>query len=137
MRFLKFALFILVLYSLSGCSGMKEITRGFCGTSTKVLEDTRKDAVVRDFNADFETIRINIKSALKENKSYIYRENTSVNLIAVYISEQDTTPVGIFLTALDIDNTRVEISSPSTYGKEVIAKIIFNSLKGISDGKKE
>ena len=126
-----------VLFILSGCCNLKEAVRGFAGLSTKVLEDTRKDAVAKDFNASFDEARSTIKNALKENHSYIYREDSTCNLIAVYVSESDTTPVGIFLTSLDKDNTKVEISSPSTYGKEVIAKVVFNALKGIHDAKKQ
>ncbi|MBN2830781.1 MAG: hypothetical protein JXL82_00665 [Candidatus Omnitrophica bacterium] len=137
MEGIKLFLFCLILCSLTGCSGISEVVRGVAGVSTKVLEDKRKDAVVGDFSSDFDTARSKIKAALKENGSYIYREDLSSNLIAVYVSEKDTTPVGIFLTALDIDNTRVEVSSPSTYGKEVIAKVIFNALRGIPNAKKQ
>ncbi len=131
------ALLFLVLFALHGCCGLSEGVRGFAGLSTKVLEDTRKDAITKDFNIGFDISRSRIKSALKDNKSYIYREDPSCNLIAVYVSESDTTPVGVFLTSLDKDNTRVEISSPSTYGKEAIAKVIFDALKGIPDEKKQ
>jgi hypothetical protein len=137
MKAVKLFLLFLIFFSLNGCSGLGEAVRGFWGVSTKVLEDTRKDAITSDFNFDFDTARSKIKSALKENGSHIYREDLSSNLIAVYVTEKDTTPVGIFLTALDVDNTRVEISSPSTYGKEVIAKVIFSALKGTPDAKKQ
>jgi len=134
-------LMTVVLFSvflfLSGCCGFSEAIRGFAGVSTKILEDTRKDAVTKDFNIDLDSTRSIIKAALKDGKSYIYREDHSCNLIAVYVSQTDTTPVGIFLTVLDKDNTRVEVSSPSTYGKEVISKIIFNALKGSPDVKKQ
>ncbi|MDD3088053.1 MAG: hypothetical protein PHP89_05775 [Candidatus Omnitrophica bacterium] len=137
MKTIKLFLFFLILFLLSGCCGPQEAVRGFLGKSTKVLEDKRKDAIARDFNLDFDAARGRIKAALKKEGSHIYREDLSLNLIAVYISETDTTPVGIFLTALDIDNTRVEISSPSIYGKEVIAKNIFQALKGTLDEKKQ
>lgn len=132
-----FSILFAVLFILNGCSGLKEAVRGFAGLSTKVLEDTRKDAITKDFNTSFDTARITIKTALKDNHSYIYREDSSCNLIAVYASESDTTPVGVFLTSLDKDNTKVEISSPSTYGKEAIAKVVFDALKGINDAKKQ
>ncbi|MFA5310711.1 MAG: hypothetical protein WC355_00100 [Candidatus Omnitrophota bacterium] len=137
MKTAKLFLFFLIFCFLSGCCGPKEAVRGFLGKSTKVLEDKRKEAMARDFNLDFDTARGKIKAALEKEGSYVYREDLSLNLIAVYVSETDTTPVGIFLTALDIDNTRVEISSPSTYGKEVIAKNIFQALKGTLDEKKQ
>jgi len=85
-----------------------------------------------------------IIDVLKKEGAYVYRDDLSRNLIALYLSETDTTPVGVFLTEVDKGNTRIEVSSPSTYGKEVIADIIFSSLsgtrkpkvgKGISDAK--
>ena len=93
------------------------------GVSTKILEDTRKDAVTKDFNISLEAAHSAVKTALRENKSYIYREDDSFGLIAVYLSESDTTPVGVFLSSLDNDKVRIEVSSPSTYGKETIAKL--------------
>jgi len=136
MRGIKLFLLLLALCSLSGCSGLKEAVKGFAGLSTKALEDARKDAVTRDFNFGLDETRGKIKSALAENGSYIYRDDLSLNLIALYISESDTTPAGVFLTPLDKGNTRVEVSSPSIYGKEVIAKVIFDSLSGIPKTEK-
>ena len=136
MKKIRLFLFFLICCILSGCCGPKEAVKGFCGISTKVLEDKRKDAIARDFNLDFDTTRTKIREALKKEGCHIYREDLSLSLIAIFVSETDTTPVGIFLTALDVDNTRVEISSPSTYGKEIIAKNIFGALKGTLNEKK-
>jgi len=118
--------FLLVLFFvvLSGCSNLKEALRGFLGTSTKILEDGRKEAVVREFRVDFPTCHSKIKKILKEKGCYLYREDLQNNLLAFYLSEEDTTPVGIFLSALDTDKTRVEISSPSSYAKNLVAKFI-------------
>jgi hypothetical protein len=49
-------------------------------------------------------------------------------MLALYVSEEDTTPVGVFLTERGKFRTLVEVSSPSTYGKEKIAQTIFDSL---------
>ncbi|OQB15794.1 MAG: hypothetical protein BWY16_00101 [Candidatus Omnitrophica bacterium ADurb.Bin205] len=136
MKMIRLFLFLLICCILSGCCGPKEAIKGFCGISTKVLEDKRKDAVARDFSLDFDTTRTKIREVLTKEGSYIYSEDLSLNLIAVFVSGTDATPVGIFLTALDVDNTRVEISSPSTYGKEIIAKNIFGALKGTLNEKK-
>lgn len=109
---------------------MKEVTRGFLGTSTKVLEDTRKDALSKDFNFDLITLRDKIKAILKDEGVYVYREDIKSNLIAVYLDAQDTTPAGIFLTDLGQGKSRIEVSSPSKYGKEFIAGVVFDSLEG-------
>ncbi len=141
---IKLFLLFSVFCFLSGCSGFKEATRGFVGVSTKILEDKRGEAIKKDFSSDLPIIHKKIIDVLKKEGAYVYRDDLSRNLIALYLSETDTTPVGVFLTEVDKGNTRIEVSSPSTYGKEVIADIIFSSLsgtrkpkvgKGISDAK--
>jgi hypothetical protein len=49
-------------------------------------------------------------------------------MIAIYLSEEDTTPVGIFLKEVDAFNTQVEVSSPSKFAKETVSNRIFASL---------
>jgi len=130
MRRMKLFLLFFILCFLSGCSGLKEATRGFAGVSTKILEDKRGEAIKKDLNGDLLTMHGKIKDILKKEDLYVYRDDPAKNLIAIYASDTDTAPVGIFLTEIDKSNTRIEISSPSTYGKEVIANIIFSSLDG-------
>ena len=134
---IKLFLLFSVFCFLSGCSGFKETTRGFLGVSTKILEDNREGAMKKDFNADLPTIHQKIKDILKIEGVYVYRDDLSTNLIALYVSDADTTPVGIFLTEVDKNNTRIEVASPSTYGKEVIADIIFGTLDGTRKPKDE
>ncbi|MFA4989836.1 MAG: hypothetical protein WC576_03600 [Candidatus Omnitrophota bacterium] len=120
--------FVFLAVLVSGCVGPKEACKGFLGISTKVLEDGRQNALKKEFSCDLITCHNAVRSILKKNKSYIYADNLEKDMLAIYISEEDTTPVGIFLTGTGKDRTLVEITSPSTYGKELIAKIIFTGL---------
>jgi hypothetical protein len=129
MKRVKLFLFFSLFCFLGGCSGLKEATRGFAGVSTKVLEDTRPGAIKKDFSGNLGEVHGKIREILKKEGSYVYKDDLTRNFIALYLSEEDTTPVGIFLTEVD-NNTRVEVSSPSTYAKEFIANIIFSSLDG-------
>lgn len=136
MKGIKIFLLFLIFCFFSGCCGVKEACRGFLGVSTKILEDTRKDALKKDFSGDLETTHKKIKDILKAEGAHIYRDDLPEHLIALYVSEEDTTPVGVFLSEVDKTNTRVEVSSPSTYDKEFIAQIVFGSLSGtIKPGK--
>ncbi|MBP7835892.1 MAG: hypothetical protein KA022_00250 [Candidatus Omnitrophica bacterium] len=119
-------LFLAIL--LSGCAGTKEVCKGILGVSTQVLEDGRKDALKKEFGYDLVTCHNRVRAILKKNKSYIYADNLEKDMLALYISEEDTTPVGIFFTEKSKRRTLVEVASPSTYGKELIAKIVFNGL---------
>ncbi|MDD5771749.1 MAG: hypothetical protein PHO81_05890 [Candidatus Omnitrophica bacterium] len=124
---------------LLGCATVKEMGKGFAGISTKVLEDTRKDALKRSFPLDYDSSYAEVKKILlgkKEEKepgqegtgAYIYAEDPAKKMIAVYVSEADTTPVGIFFTVERKKKTLIEISSPSVYAKEYIAKNIFTGI---------
>ena len=137
MKGIKLFLLFSIFCFLSGCSGLKEAAKGFAGVSTKTLEEKREAAIKKDFSGDLVSMHDKIKDILKREGAYVYKDDLTRNLIALYISDTDTTPVGVFLTEIDKNNTRVEVSSPSTYGKEVISNIIFNSLDGTKKPKVE
>ena len=126
---------------LLGCATVKEAAKGFVGVSTQVLEETRKDALRKSFAVDYdscyakvkdilrEKVNVKVKEKESENGSYIYAEDTKKKMLGIYLSEIDTTPVGIFFTEEGKGHTMVEISSPSTYAKEYMAKRIFNGIE--------
>jgi hypothetical protein len=114
---------------ISGCATITEGAKGFVGISTKALEDGRKNALSETFNYDYNSCYHKAKEALSGMGGYIYAEDTNKQMIALYVSAADTTPVGIFFTRIDADNTRIEVSSPSTYAKETIAAKLFSDLK--------
>jgi len=126
---------------LLGCSTVKEATKGFLGVSTQVLEDKRKEAIKESFAVDYDNCYAKVKDILKEktkekgkeneneNGSYIYAEDHQKKMVAIYLSETDTTPVGIFFTEEANNHTMIEVSSPSTYAKEYIANRIFTGIK--------
>ena len=113
---------------LYGCASIKESARGFAGISTKILEDNRNNGLKKTFNYDYDACYNKIMHALSINKCYVYAQDYKKNLIAVYVSEDDTTPAGIFLNKADGGNTLVEVSSPSTYAKEEISKVVFSAF---------
>ncbi|MDD2680261.1 MAG: hypothetical protein PHO03_05650 [Candidatus Omnitrophica bacterium] len=127
-KYYRLCAFLFLAILLSGCAEIKEVCKGAIGVSTQVLEDGRKDAIKKEFNIDLITCHNRARSILKDSGAYIYCDDLSKDMIAVYISEEDTTPVGIFFTSTGKNTTLLEISSPSIYGKETIAKVIFESL---------
>jgi hypothetical protein len=121
---------------LGGCATLGEWGKGFLGISTKVLEDKRAEAIKKSFNYDYASCYGKVKEALKEIGAYIYAEDKQQQLIAIYVSEEDTTPVGLFLTQ-EGQLTRVEVSSPSKSAKELIARRVFRRLEGINEPEEE
>ena len=117
---------------LVGCAGVKEKLRGMAGVSTKVLEDNRKDAVSTSVQRDYNTCYLMTKTILDKIKAYIYADDTRKRLIAIYVSEKDTTPVGIFFKESGSNATQIDVSSPSAFAKNLIAGELFPALEGKS-----
>lgn len=147
-KILLFAICYMLIVNLAGCAMVIEGAKGIAGVSTKSLEEKRKEAIVRTFDCDCDSCFDKTRKILKNIGAYIYALDKKKQMIAVYVSEEDTTPVGIFFKALDKAKTQVEVSSPSTYGKEFISSKLFSVLdkplehpeeerKSVSDGKKD
>ena len=128
-------IFISLSVLASGCITLKEAIKVFEGTSTKDVEDTRKDASVKVFNYDYNTCYAKTEKLLQKliNAS-IYAKTKE--MIAIYYIDPDTTPVGIFFKEIDAAHTQVEVSSPSSPTKEYVAKIVFSEkLPGKTEGR--
>jgi len=106
------------------------MAKGFAGVSTQVLEEKRKDALKKSFALDYNSCYVKVNDILKEKggEYYIYAEDAKKKMIGIYLSEADTTPVGIFFTEEEKGRTMIEISSPSIYAKEYIANRIFTGI---------
>ena len=111
---------------LGGCASVKEVAKGIAGTSTKVLEEGRSRAISQQVNYGYAECYDKSARVLKEAGAYIYAKKK--DMIAIYISESDTTPVGVFFQSIDGSNTQISVSSPSTYAKELIFKILSLEL---------
>lgn len=123
------SLSLLGLLSLGGCAAITDGAKGIAGISTKVLEEGRNSAISKAVAYDYQNTYNKTLETLTRTGSYIYAKNPKKQMLAIYISETDTTPVGIFFKEIDAGHTRIEVSSPSTYAKELISKRIFLSLE--------
>ncbi|MDD5409052.1 MAG: hypothetical protein PHC71_03045 [Candidatus Omnitrophica bacterium] len=128
---------------LSGCTTIKEAAKGFAGVSTRILEEGRKEALKKSFALDYDSCYAKVKDILKEGgkeeegKPYVYAEDAQKKMLAVYLSETDTTPVGIFFSQEQKGATMIEISSPSIYAKEYIAAKVFGGIDALLKPKEE
>ncbi|RJO64521.1 MAG: hypothetical protein C4540_03950 [Candidatus Omnitrophota bacterium] len=120
--------YLLAVVIVSGCAGVKEGAKGFLGISTRELEKGRKEAAIKTFQCASSACYDTILATLKKIGAYVYAEDSNKKMIALYVSETDTTPVGIFLTEENKAATRVEVSSPGGYAKEFIAGKVFAVL---------
>lgn len=116
------------LINLIGCAALGEGAKGIAGLSTRCLEDARRDSLTQAFKCGYQTCYDKSLEILEEMESYIYARDKKKGLVAIYVSGEDTTPVGLFFKKLDAENTQIEVSSPSTYAKEFIATRLFAEL---------
>jgi hypothetical protein len=130
----KLKLFSLVLlsafcvFSLAACSTVKQAAKGILGVSTREVEACRKDALKKQFNYSYKDCYDKAMEILKTAGTYVYAQDDAKNMVALYVSETDTTVVGVFFTRIDAGHTQVEVSSPSTYAKESISEELFSGL---------
>jgi hypothetical protein len=109
----------------SGCTTIKEGAKGVAGLSTKILEEKRGEALKTTYDCQLAKCYTDVARMLNNTSSYIYARKPN-QMLAIYISEEDTTPVGIFFTKISDTQTQVEVSSPSVYGKEAISRRVHN-----------
>jgi hypothetical protein len=118
-----------LLANLTGCATIKENVRAIAGVSTLELEAGRKSAIAKTFNYDYFTTYTKTMDALTQLGGYIYAKDIKKQMIAIYVSETDTTPVGFFFKEIDLSNTQIEVSSPSSYAKQYFAEKLFSGLE--------
>jgi len=123
-----FGIWCLEFVILSGCASLKEAAKGFAGVSTKVLEEGRKDAIMETVPLDYTTCYAKALETLKSHGAYVYSGDIKNHMIAFYVSDEDTTPVGVFFEERDARNTQWEVSSPSNHAKELFAKHLSSAF---------
>ena len=112
----------------SGCARMREGVRAIAGISTREVENSRQNSIKQVFECDYFTCYAKVQDALKHIGAYVFAENKEKDLIAIYVSQQDTTPVGLFFREIDSTHTQIEISSPSSFARDTMAEKIFANL---------
>ncbi|MDP2904793.1 MAG: hypothetical protein Q8O22_00645 [Candidatus Omnitrophota bacterium] len=125
--------FLSLVTGFLGCAAVTEGVKGVLGSSTRALEVGRKNALKETFAYNLDVCYDKLKMGLLKRGCYIYALDPQQKMIAVYVSRTDTTPVGVFFTKVDDNNTQVEVSSPSVWAKEFMLKRVSSILTGKSD----
>ncbi|HQO58347.1 MAG TPA: hypothetical protein PLT76_06455 [Candidatus Omnitrophota bacterium] len=146
-------IFIFVLLSLEGCAFLQETGKTLWGSSTRALENARKEALVKEFSCPLETCYnmalelINRRPTeetevlagnspeelprAEEQETYVlFLENRREHFFVVMgvPGSVNTTEVGVFFSVVREDRVRVEISSLSSYAKARVAHVVFSYL---------
>jgi len=139
---------LILLFSFcGGCSWVTEVGRTLWGTSTRALEDARKDAITMRFNCTFDECYDAVitlaseksgEKAVSEStdsedstetvESYfqIFHQNRIKGYIVVMNvpGNVNTTEVGIFFSRIKYQETRIDVSSLSSSAKRRVAEAI-------------
>ncbi len=126
----------LIVALLCGCASIGGGIRSVAGCSTREVENSRGKSIKKVFKYDYFTCYAKVRGALTDIGAYIYAEDKKKDLIAIYVSEKDTTPVGLFFQEIDSFHTQIEISSPSSFARDLIAERIFSKLE-VSSSRNE
>ncbi len=126
-RLLVIGFLVFWVFGFLGCASIKEMTRGFLGTSTKILEDNRLEAEVLMVNYDYFSCYHKVLDRLEGIGSCVYAKKD--DLIAFYVSSTDTTPVGVFFKEINKQKTQLEVSSPSSRAKNIMASLILAAFE--------
>lgn len=124
---------IIAFAGLCGCAHLKEGARGVWGRSTKILEEKKAEGASERLPGTQQDLFAQAEKTLLKMGCYVYTTDAQKQLIAVYVSETDTTPVGVFVEAAGGAEAAVTVSSASRDAKEYIAKRLFALLKGLPD----
>ncbi|MBU0895296.1 MAG: hypothetical protein KJ584_01730 [Candidatus Omnitrophica bacterium] len=108
-----------------GCATSCNVWREIAGTSIKGVEDARVDAMKKILNYDYKTCYEKVEAFLKK-MPYVSVYYKDKGMIAIYVTNPNTTSVGIFFAVTDAGHTQVDVSSESTPTKEWVANSIFS-----------
>ena len=126
MRIISVITLICAALILSGwwCPSPKEAWKVIAGTSTRDLECSRKNALVKIMGYDYGTCYVMTEELLKKiPRLSVYSKDES--MIAVYYNTVNNTQVGVFFSEIDDTHTRVEVASQSPDAKAYVAKSVF------------
>jgi signal recognition particle GTPase len=123
-------LILLSFFILCGCARIQEAAKVVWGSSTKALEDNRASATVKTYEcfpgACFDTM-MGIAQEKKYEVFISERKNNRIVLVGIPGSV-DTTEVGIFITALKMKETKIEIVSLSSIAQQTVSIALFGQL---------
>ncbi|MBF0490872.1 MAG: hypothetical protein HQL15_09750 [Candidatus Omnitrophica bacterium] len=125
---LRFLSAVLIL-GIVGCTGLKDVPKSIWGSSTRVLEEKRINALTKTYDKGYwECIRT--ASAVAKKKYVIFKKDEVRGLMVIMgiPGSVNTTEVGVFFVELNDHQTRIELSSLSTNAKRLLAKGLFHGM---------
>ncbi len=119
-----------MIVGVSGCAGLKDLPKTIWGSSTRVLEQERPNALVKIYEKDYWTCYKAALEVVKKKKYVLYKKDEVRGLMVIMgiPGSVNTTEVGVFFVELNDHQTRIELSSLSTNAKRLLYKGLFHGM---------
>ena len=121
---------VVLVVGLCGCGTLKEFSKSIWGSSTRVLEEARVNAITKTYDQGYwKCVRATID--FLNEKGYVIFQKDEVHGFIIVIGipgAVNTTEVGVFFVELNENQTRIELSSLSTNAKRLLSKPLFHGL---------
>jgi len=146
-----------LMVAFIGCAQTTEIAKTFWGSSTRVLEKARENAITKTYRCSFNDCYEEVLSLARKEPVYIKKYNeegqevdeegkvkepdpdgffdvfidnrTKKHIVVMGIDGNvDTTEVGIFFSTPNLTTVKIEVSSLSSNAKRKVAEAIFKAL---------
>jgi len=113
-----------------GCARLMEIPKGIWGSSTRALEKYRSTATVKDYPCSLDSCFNDILNIANESEINVFIKDRRRNLIVLlgFEGAVNTTEVGIFLTPMVSNETKLEVVSLSSSAQQIASSLIFSQL---------
>jgi hypothetical protein len=121
---------LMLMIGLCGCADVRDIPKSIWGSSTRVLEDARKTALVKTYDKSYwDCYKAAAKVVQKKNYVLFNKDDVRGYMVIMGIpGSVDTTEVGVFFVEVNDQQTRIELSSLSTNAKRLLAKSLFHGM---------
>ncbi|MEI7999268.1 MAG: hypothetical protein WCH62_07190 [Candidatus Omnitrophota bacterium] len=120
---------LVLILALSGCGTLCEFSKSIWGSTTRVLEDARSNAITKTYEKSYWDC-FKVAANIISKKYVLFQKNEVRGFIVVMgiPGSVDTTEVGVFFVEINDHKTRIELSSLSTNAKRLLAKGLFHYM---------
>ncbi len=121
---------IILVLGFCGCAGLVDLPKTLWGSSTRVLEEARNNAISKTYDKGYWDCIRSAVNVLNE-KGYIVFKKDEVRGVFIVMGipgAVDTTEVGIFFVEINDHQTRIELASLSTNAKRLLSRPFFHAM---------
>ncbi len=115
---------------IGGCAGVRDIPKSIWGSTTRVLEEERTNALIKTYDKNYWDCYKAALGVVNKKKLVLFKKDEVRGYMVLMgiPGSVDTTEVGVFLVELGDQKTRIELSSLSTNAKRLLAKTLFHGM---------